>query len=307
MLGMCVVGLGAVAVFTRFAPSWARRFPPRTATVLLVLGALATTGALFAVTGLLAATLAVRVPVLTTAGGWSPQLLRATAPVPPWVAALCGAVPLAAGAVGTVAVHRQLLGLLRLRQACRPLRTSDAVVVLDTERPEAFAVPGPGGRIVVTTGMLRGLPPAEVAALLAHERSHLRHGHAWWVFVARACAAFNPTLRPLARAVSHAVERWADEDAATEVRDRQVVARAIARAALRGRGSPPAGAVAGSGSDVTARVRSLLDGPPRERRAAVAVLALLTVVTLGWAAGIADRTDDFFDGAHPTRAGVAVR
>jgi hypothetical protein len=298
VLGMCVVGLGAVAVFTGFAPSWARRFPPRTATVLLVSGALVTTGALFAVTGLLAATLAVRVPVLASAGGWSPQVLRTTAPVPPWVAALCGALPPAAALAGTVAVYRQLRGLFRLRRACRPLRSTDPVVVLDAVRPEAFATPGPGGRIVVTTGMLRGLEPAEVRALLAHERSHLRHGHAWWVLVAQACAAFNPTLRPLARSVSHAVERWADEDAAAEVKDRQVVARAIARAALRTRGSVPAGAMASGGSDVPARVRCLLDGPPREHRAAAVAVALLTVVTFGWAAGVADRTDDFFDGAR---------
>ncbi|GIH15967.1 hypothetical protein [Rugosimonospora africana] len=50
-------------------------------------------------------------------------------------------------------------------------------------------------------------------------------------------------LRPTARAIREATERWADEDAARD-NDRRLVAETIAQVALLGRDSPAPGAVA---------------------------------------------------------------
>ena len=51
------------------------------------------------------------------------------------------------------------------------------LTVLDDAGPDAYALPGRPGAIVVTTGMLRALDPAEREVLLAHERAHLAGRH----------------------------------------------------------------------------------------------------------------------------------
>jgi len=137
--------------------------------------------------------------------------------------------------------------------------TTSPLVVLPTDRPTAYAVPGRPGHIVVSAGMLRVLDAGERRVLLAHERSHLRRGHHRYLWVAGISAAVFPVLRPLRTRVRFAVERWADEDAASEVGDRRLVARTIFRASLAESGPAPALGLAGLG--VRARVEALLDRP----------------------------------------------
>jgi hypothetical protein len=310
VLVVWLFGLAAGVAFAGVGPRLARRLPPRTAAVLLVGGGLLTTAALVGAVALLASTAVARVPVFASAGDWSPRMLRATAPVPTWVALCCLVLLLAVTAAGIRAGVSRVRDMLPLHRACQGLEAASAVLVLDSDVPEAFATPAGGGRVVVTTGMLRGLRPDEIPALLAHERSHLRHRHVWWVLVMQLCGVVNPALRGVVGAAIHAVERWADEDAAAEVGDRRLVARAVARAALHVRntvGSRPVGAQAGCGAvdgDVLARVRSLLDGPPRRHVTAALALVTLTLLSVAGAAGVQDRTDDFFDAAqtHATTA-----
>ncbi|OSZ60423.1 hypothetical protein OQI_10725, partial [Streptomyces pharetrae CZA14] len=120
--------------------------------------------------------------------------------------------------------HRALAGL-----------PGTGVAVLPDDTPYAYALPGGGdrtGRVVVTTGLLSGLRPAERRALFAHERAHLSARHHRFLLVVQLAARANPFLRPLRTAVSYTAERWADEEAARAVGDRRVVARAIGKAAL---------------------------------------------------------------------------
>jgi Zn-dependent protease with chaperone function len=107
--------------------------------------------------------------------------------------------------------------------------------------PGAYALPGFTGRIVVSTAMLHALPADERAVLLAHEAAHLTHRHHAYLLTAELAAAANPLVRPSLGAVRRAVERWADEAAAAEVGDRDLAARALARAGLA-RGVHAAGA-----------------------------------------------------------------
>ncbi|WP_086736116.1 M56 family metallopeptidase [Streptomyces glaucescens] len=120
--------------------------------------------------------------------------------------------------------HRALAGL-----------PGTGVAVLPDDTPYAYALPGGArdrtGRVVVTTGLLSGLRPAERRALFAHERAHLSARHHRFLLVVRLAARANPFLPPLRTAVSYTAERWADEEAARAV-DRRVVARAIGKAAL---------------------------------------------------------------------------
>jgi Zn-dependent protease with chaperone function len=113
-----------------------------------------------------------------------------------------------------------------------------SVAVLPDALPYAYALPGRRNRIVVTTGMLAGLGPAERRALFAHERVHLARRHHRFLLTVQLAARANPFLRPLRTAVTYSAERWADEEAATAVGSRRTVALAIGKSALISRGAP---------------------------------------------------------------------
>ncbi|WP_257003637.1 M48 family metalloprotease [Streptomyces sp. SA15] len=51
-------------------------------------------------------------------------------------------------------------------------------LVAASPTPQAFAIPGTPGRILVTSATLAALRPAERRVLIAHERAHLTHRHA---------------------------------------------------------------------------------------------------------------------------------
>jgi hypothetical protein len=189
-------------------------------------------------------------PAVAARAGWCRSLLQDHRP-PPLVGAGATAV-LAAMAVGVVRFER------RRRIELRCCSGDEPVEVVPSDEPLAFAVGGRRGRIIVSTGMLQGLRPDEQRALFAHEEAHLRRSHHRYVRLAGIAAAAVPFLRPLAAEVRYATERWADEDAAAAMGDRQVVARAIARAALAGVHSPSF-AMGMATAGVVDRVEALLD------------------------------------------------
>ncbi|MER6240061.1 M56 family metallopeptidase [Streptomyces clavifer] len=140
------------------------------------------------------------------------------------------------------------------------------VAVLPDEAPYAYALPGPKGRIVVSTSLLSCLDSSERRALFAHERAHLAGRHHRFLLIVQLAARANPFLRPLRTAVAYTAERWADEDAAAAVGNRRVVARAIGRAALVSRGAPGV-TLAGLATPgpVPRRVAALLGPAPAAR------------------------------------------
>jgi hypothetical protein len=85
-------------------------------------------------------------------------------------------------------------------------------------------------------------------------------------------ASAIPFLRPVANQLGHVIERWADEEAALAVGDRQLVATAIARAALAIDGHA-AGTLGMASGSVPARVRALL-APQRGLRSVMAWSAM---------------------------------
>ncbi|MFG3288540.1 M56 family metallopeptidase [Streptomyces sp. NPDC048179] len=165
-----------------------------------------------------------------------------------------------------------------LRRLCAGHPRDTELVVAASETPQAFAIPGRPGRILVTSSMLSALAPAERRVLLAHERAHLTHRHGRLVTAAALAAAANPLLGPVRSAVSFLVERWADEQAATAVGDRVTTARALARAALSAR---PGCALNFTDRAVTRRIAALQTAPPPSLwPAAAAVLALGALAAL---------------------------
>ncbi|MEZ5219747.1 MAG: M56 family metallopeptidase [Ilumatobacteraceae bacterium] len=151
----------------------------------------------------------------------------------------------------------------------------DHIHVVDSDRPLAYAQPGQRGGIVITTAMFDVLSPAERRAVLAHERAHLRHRHDR--YLALAATIDTPPTRPLTRYLRAALERWADEDAATSTGDRTTVATAIARAALAAT-PEPAHTLAATGGDVPGRVSALLHPPAVATRYDIAAAAVATVI-----------------------------
>ncbi|WP_030275384.1 M56 family metallopeptidase [Streptomyces sp. NRRL B-24484] len=243
------------------------RLPPRQATWLLTAGSLVLAAASTAVLGMLAATGLIRIPLLARLadGHWSAHAAQQHDPTSLSVAVLAGTLLVGVTALaGRMLVRRaRTLARSMSEAACLPGR--DQLVVVDDPAAEAYAVPGNPGRIVVSTGMLAALEPAEHEVLLAHERAHLDHRHYLFVALAQLGAAANPLLRPLATTVGYTVERWADEVAAGVSGDRHRVARTIGKAAIaarrtRGRSWIPAAALG-----VLGRLRpgTLRPGTPR--------------------------------------------
>ncbi|MGQ4490157.1 M56 family metallopeptidase [Streptomyces sp. SAS_281] len=205
--------------------------------------------------------------------------------------------PAAALAVGTLCVCACAMARAALRQL-RQYRTAHAQLrdtpsagdlsVLDHPEPDAYALPGSPGRIVVTSGMLRTLDGPEREALLAHERAHLAGRHHYFLAVGDLATRCHPAMRGLRDAIALAVERVADEAAATAVGDRTLTARAIARAALArnaGGSTRPVFAAGAAGGPVPRRVKALLQPVTPSRGPAVAAAGLLLVCSVATGGG----------------------
>ncbi|MFI2642034.1 M48 family metalloprotease [Streptomyces sp. NPDC018610] len=200
----------------------------------------------------------------------------------PLAALAAGLLALAVLTLGRSAV-RQVAGLRAARSQARRPAAGD-LCVIDSPRPDAYALPGRPHRIVVTTAMLRSLDARERQVLFAHERAHNTGGHHYFLVAAEVAAHCHPALRPVREAIRLAAERAADEAAATVVGDRHLTARAIARAALAAHTADtarPAVTPAATSGPVPQRVAALLSPPAaRSPRAISWVAALLTVCTL---------------------------
>ncbi|MDX3753669.1 M56 family metallopeptidase [Streptomyces sp. AK08-02] len=221
--------------------------------------------------------------------GWSDPEVREAVPYDEVVgkAAIPALCVVALACTRTLWRHRRTR-----RRAHRALAGLPAteVAVLPDAAPYAYALPGGGrDRIVVTTGLLDSLEPAERRALFAHERAHLAARHHRHLLAVQLAARANPFLQPLRTAVSYTAERWADEDAAHVVGSRRDVARAIGKAALvSGSRGTPLATLAGFAAPgpVPRRVAALL-GPAPVGRRWPSVFTTVGLATWGAAAGTA--------------------
>lgn len=194
--------------------------------------------------------------------------------------------------VGGVAIAFALRGVRSLIRMRAMLVTravpAERVDILPTARHIAYAQPGRPGRVVVSQGMLDALTGEEQLVLFAHERAHLRRQHHRYIAIADAAADVIPLLRPLAASVRFECERWADEDAASVVGERKLVAKAVAVAALA-EADARALAFGGATSGVPARVEALLQPPVGRWRPATLFVAGPALVAVAAAALQAQR------------------
>ncbi|MYS19108.1 M48 family metalloprotease, partial [Streptomyces sp. SID4948] len=168
----------------------AEALPPGAAAWLLAVSAGTLAACSTAALALLAGAGALRLPPVAALGHLVLPVVGGEVTVP----AAC----VAAGLLTVVAVallrtlRRHVVQPARARRLAAEAGTAAGdLTVLPDPAPDAYALPGRRGRpgrIVVTSGMLRALDPAEREALLAHERAHLsgRH-HLFLTAVALAC------------------------------------------------------------------------------------------------------------------------
>jgi len=182
-------------------------------------------------------------------------------------------------AIGARRRQRELLALLAHGDPKAP-----GALVVDFPAAAAYCLPGIRSQIVVSAGTLDLLAPAELAAVLAHERAHLRARHDLVLIPFTSLRRGFPRSRVITQAqrtVALLVEMMADDRA---LRVRGLLARELATALLRfgtaGTACTPAGALAAAEGELTARVNRLLTPPPplaRPLQAGVVLAAILLV------------------------------
>lgn len=281
---------------------WPRRAP---AIAILLWQALGLSGGLAAVGALLALGVGgTRVARSGIAGGlaslaWQPHSGQAVIhgePLPITllrVACLIAGISLFAGLgwVLTMAFVAAVQARRRQRELLALLGHGDpkapGALVVDHPAAAAYCLPGIRSQIVVSAGTLDLLAPAEIAAVLAHERAHLRARHDLVLIPFTSLNRAFPRSRVICqsyRTVALLVEMMADDRA---LRVRGLLARELATALLRFGTAPvsaeaPAGALAAGEGDLTARVNRLLAPPRPLSRAAQASVVLGAAATVAF-------------------------
>jgi len=163
----------------------------------------------------------------------------------------------------------------------------DAAVVLEAPQPVAYCLAGRPATIVVTTAALDLLLPAQLDAVLAHERAHLSSRHHLLIALTRGLAVVFPAVPLFSRgadSVSRLAEMCAD-DAAARRSGRGTLITALLTMATGV--AMPVPALGASACAVTLRVQRLMEAPGRGRHAryCLALAIVMILLALAPAAG----------------------
>ncbi len=165
---------------------------------------------------------------------------------------------LVAAAAAALHARRRQRALLSLLAHGDP-KVPGALVV-DYPNAAAYCLPGLRSQIVVSVGTLELLGRGELAAVLAHERAHLRERHDLVLLPFTALRRAFPrsaTCAEADRAVALLVEMLAD-DRALRARPARELLSALVRFGTASTCQAPAGALAAAEGEVAARVARLL-------------------------------------------------
>lgn len=195
---------------------------------------------------------------------------------------------------GALAARTMLTAITHLRasrrQALEHAQTARLVghtepalgaVLVEHSDPVAYCVAGRHPTVILTTGALDALSPAQLTAVLAHERAHLTGRHHQLMGLAsigRMALPFLPLMRDADLQVARLVEMHAD-DAAAVASDPRSLATALVVLATAG---SPAPGLAAAATDSVQRVRRLLrpaEPLSRGRRQLIRATAALLALT----------------------------
>jgi Zn-dependent protease with chaperone function len=168
----------------------------------------------------------------------------------------------------------------RLSLVAEPDPADPALLLVDHPAALAYCLPGRGRTMVVSSGAVGLLDRDQLAAVLDHERAHLRERHDLVLLPFAALCRALPRSRQAARAyaaVSLLVEMRADDRA---LRRHPPGRLASALRAVGGAGGRPApeGAMAIADPQVSARLDRLAQ-PPRTRRVALCTALAIAALT----------------------------
>ena len=265
---LAVVAIGSVAgVPALVRAGWPRRSP---AVAILLWQALGLAGGIAAVGTLLRLALPAKHSSMLVAM-WRSHCLTLTSGPPVLVAvrACCLAAGLAlftllfsvlvAASAAVIHARRRQRALLALLAHGDP-KVPGALVV-DHPAAAAYCLPGLRSKIVVSAGTLKLLGPAELAAVLAHERAHVRERHDLVLLPFTALRRAFPRSGRCAAAyasVALLVEMLADDRALRSRPARRELVSALVRVGTAGHAMAPAGTLAAGEGDIAARVTRLL-------------------------------------------------
>jgi Zn-dependent protease with chaperone function len=162
-------------------------------------------------------------------------------------------------------------------------RRGTAAMVIDGATPVAYCLSGRPATIVLSSGALEVLDPAQLGAVLAHERAHLAGRHHLLIAITRGLAAAFPAVPLFARGLDH-VERLAEmcaDDAAARRSGRRALTGALL--AMATGTAVPGAALGAMACAVTARLERLAGVPARARdaRYGLGLGALMLALALG--------------------------
>lgn len=245
LLGLVALLLIVARIETRIHPAWKAR-----------------TLAVLTAATLAAATAIVALTVVT----FYAQILPAAANGPLALLAGHGLVvpPLLGVGLSLVVLWSGWRAVRYWRTSRRETLASPEAGVVESPRAFAVAVPEGGGRIVVSSALLSLLSGDELRAVYLHEHAHLEKRHHHYVRLTGLLVALFPLFAPVHSAMRLSVERWADEEAATAVGDRTVVAKSLAKVALAN--AAPSGSLGFADFHTTRRVERLLGVQASPRR-----------------------------------------
>ena len=158
-----------------------------------------------------------------------------------------------------------------------------AAVVIDAAAPVAYCLWGRPATIVLSSGALEVLDPAQLEAVLAHERAHLAGRHHLLIALTRGLAAAFPGVPLFGRGLDHVgrLSEMCADDAAARRSGRPALAGALL--AMATGAAVPAGALGAMACAVSARLGRLAEVPGRARdaRYGLALAALMVALAVG--------------------------
>lgn len=174
--------------------------------------------------------------------------------------------------------HQEILDLVGTSDEGR------GIVVLDSDEPTVYCLPGRRSRTVVTTAALNSLDRSQLDAVLAHERAHLAERHDLAVGFANALASAFSVLKVFAIAASEIarlVELRADDIAAAQT-DRLTVAEALLTVGSHANGQVLPALALVSKNNAAARIRRLIppSNPLGWRQSAVGSFVIAVLISL---------------------------
>jgi Zn-dependent protease with chaperone function len=178
--------------------------------------------------------------------------------------------------------HRELLELVGREFEALDDPHPQSLRVIDHPTPTAYCVPGVRNRVVVSTGMLARLGGPEVAAVLAHERSHVRARHDLLVefFTVLHTAMPEPLRQDDVLAEVHLLAEVLADRTAARVVGPVPMARALVALASSRHPAATLGAGGGTASAAQVRLSLLTESGTRDWALATAMSTYALVVLI---------------------------